>query len=454
MLGSGRDAPRIVEHYRHRALKVDEIVVAMPSATGRQMREALANCRAANIPCKTIPGVGELLDGKVLSAQIRNLSLSDLLGRAPVSLDESRIRSSIAGASILVTGAGGSIGSELCRQIGRFGPRRLTLLDQAESDLFRIDLELRKTFPSMEVVPQVGDIRDAVLVDEVVQRFSVNSIFHAAAYKHVPMMESHPLEAAETNILGTWHLVQSAMRHGVANFLMVSSDKAVHPTNIMGLTKRVAETIVGSMGAEGENHPTKFASVRFGNVLGSNGSVVPIFQDQIATGGPVTVTHPEVRRFFMTTREAVQLILQAFTMGERSEIFVLDMGEPVRIVDLARNMIRLSGLEPDEDIEIRYTGLRPGEKLYEEVITEGENILPTCHEKIKIFQSIWPDRGLMELWIRELYELGARRNEPGVVAHMAQLVPEYQPSDFWASVLDGDARLTTAPESTLRVLSS
>ncbi|MBI3695407.1 MAG: polysaccharide biosynthesis protein [Acidobacteria bacterium] len=428
VLGTGRDAARIVERQKKKSRRVEEIVIAMPTATRRQMQEALANCRSARVPCKIIPGIGELLEGKVLTAQIRDVAIRDVLGREPVRLEEDRIRSAIAGRSILITGAAGSIGSELCRQVARFEPQILVAFDQAETDLFRIDMELRRKFPSLMIMAEIGDIRDADRVNDVIHRYAVSSIFHAAAYKHVPMMEAHVLEAARNNVLGTWNLVQAAHRNRVANFLMISSDKAVNPTNVMGTTKRVAELIVKAMaGSE-----TNFVSVRFGNVLGSNGSVVPLFQEQIAAGGPVTVTHPEVKRYFMTIREAVHLVLQASTMGKRSEIFVLDMGEPVRIVDLARNLIRLSGRVPDEDIEIRYTGLRPGEKLFEELIIEGEHIVPTYHEKIKIFQGPGVEAAQLESWLGALQTLLAERDEQGVVVHLKELVPEYQPSAFTA----------------------
>lgn len=428
VLGAGRDVARIVDRHKRNHCRVEEILIAMPTATGRQMQEALANCRVAGVSCKTVPGIGELLSGKVLSDQIRNVDITDLLGREPVRLEESRIRSAIAGRSIFITGAGGSIGSELCRQVASFDPARLVAFDQAESDLFRIDLELRERFPSLEVVAQIGDIRDYQRVQEVIRRYAVDSIFHTAAYKHVPMMEMHLLEAVKNNVLGTWNLVHAARCNRVRNFLMISSDKAVNPTNIMGVTKRVAELIVASM----DGSETKFVSVRFGNVLGSNGSVVPLFQKQIAAGGPVTVTHPEVRRYFMTVREAVQLVLQASTMGKGSEIFLLDMGEPIRIADLARNMIRLSGRVPDEEIEIRYTGLRAGEKLYEELITEGEGVRPTYHEKIKIFQGPAMDRDFIERAVLELEALLARREESSVLVQLKRMVPEYQPAGPYA----------------------
>ena len=431
ILGSGRDAAMIVDHYKNRSPRIDEIVIAMPSVNGHKMREALANCRAAGVPCKLIPGIGELLNGKVLSAQMRNISLEDLLGREQVQLEHERIQASIFGRSILVTGAAGSIGSELCRQIAPFQPCKLVAFDQAESELYKIDMELREKYPSLEVVAAVGDVRDARCVDELIRFHAVDAVFHAAAYKHVPMMEAHVVEAVRNNVMGTWNLVQAAQRNHVSNFLMISSDKAVNPTSIMGVTKRVAELILPMSPARVTGRETKFVSVRFGNVLGSNGSVVPLFQAQIAAKKPVTVTHPEVRRYFMSIREAVQLVLQASTMGKGAEIFVLDMGEPIRIVDLARNMIRLAGLVPDEDIEIRFVGLRPGEKLYEELMSGGERIKPTYHDKIKIFQGDCSERQVMEAWLRELEILLVRRDESAIVTHLTELVPEFRPDSHW-----------------------
>jgi FlaA1/EpsC-like NDP-sugar epimerase len=369
--------------------------------------------------------MGELLTGKVLTSQIRDVSVVDLLGREPVQLDETLIRSSIQGNSVMVTGGGGSIGSELCRQIAGFRPAQLVIFERSESDLFRVHNELMARFPGVQVVPRVGDIREYAHVAEIVRRHAVRSIFHAAAYKHVPLMETHVLEAVKNNVLGTRNVVNAALRCGVANFLMISSDKAVNPSSVMGLTKRIAELIVNGMPAPEEGSRTKFVSVRLGNVLGSNGSVVPLFMQQIAAGGPVTVTHPEMRRYFMTIPEAVQLVLQASTMGSGSEIFVLDMGEPVRIVDLAQNMIRLSGRETE--IEIRFEGLRPGEKLFEELLTEGENILPTYHEKIRIFRGVRKDPAEMDLWLNGVEALVAAGDEAGLMRRMTELVPEYRP---------------------------
>ena len=430
ILGRGREAAKVVEAQRRNGRAIDEIIIAMPSATGHQMGEALAYCRAAGVPCKTVPNIGEILSGKILTTQIRDIAVTDLLGRDPVRLEEERIRRKVTGRIVLVTGAAGSIGSELCRQIAQYHPAKLIALDQAESELFKIDHELRAKFPELELLPEIADIRDYQRIDEILRFHSVESIFHAAAYKHVPMMEVQPLEAAKNNILGTWNVVQAAHRNAVSDFLMISSDKAVNPTNVMGATKRAAELLISSMAHVGASG-TKYVSVRFGNVLGSNGSVVPLFKQQIAAGGPVTVTHPEVRRYFMTTREAVQLVLQASTMGRGNETFVLDMGEPVRIVDLANNMIRLAGLVPDKDIEIRFVGLRPGEKLYEELITEGEDILPTYHEKIKIFRGPSADPTVIETWLLELEAIILNRDELGFIEHLKRLIPEYQPEDRW-----------------------
>jgi len=444
VLGSGRSVPMIVERYRRRGSGIDEIVIAMPSASGRSMNEALSNCRSTGVPCKTIPGVGELLSGRVLTSQIRDVSLEDLLGRDPIRLDETLIRTSLEGRSVMVTGGGGSIGSELCRQVAAFQPSRLIIFERAESDLYRIHLELAAKFPNLEIVQQIGDIREFNSVAQAIERYDVQSIFHAAAYKHVPMMEAHLLEAVKNNVLGTYNVVRAAYNYGVSDFLMISSDKAVNPTNIMGLTKRIAELIVGSLPTPAEGSSTKCVSVRFGNVLGSNGSVVPLFRQQIAAGGPVTVTHPDMRRYFMTIREAVQLVLQASTMGKGSEIFVLDMGEPVSIVSLARNMIRLSGHEPDVDIEIRFTGLRPGEKLFEELALEGESHVPTYHQKIKIFLGSRKDAGPMETWISKLERLVGEGAEAGIVAHLRSLVPEYHPMGQWREVLNGSETSASA----------
>ena len=347
---------------------------------------------------------------------MRNPSVQDLLGRQQVRLDEAHVQASIAGRSVMVTGAAGSIGSELCRQVARFKPACLVAFDQAESDLFRIENELRERYPELELVIALGNIRETDRLSEVLQRHGVESIFHAAAYKHVPMMESHVLEAVRNNVLGTWNLVRAARGQNVRSLLMISSDKAVNPICVMGATKRVCERIVSARWPG--NGQTKCVSVRFGNVLGSNGSVVPIFQAQIAAGGPIKVTHPEARRFFMTISEAVSLVVQASTRSEGSEIFVLDMGEPIRIVDLAENMIRLAGKVPYEDIDIQFTGLRPGEKLIEEIRGKSEGLLPTSMEKMHVIREqplVW-DR--IDGWIDELKDLIAERQEREIIAHL------------------------------------
>ena len=436
VLGTGRDIADLVEHYRNSRRPIEEVVIAMPSASGRQMREAHANCRAAGIVCRTVPGLGDLLNGKYLSAQIRSISIDDLLGRKQIRLEEERIQERISGKSILITGAAGSIGSELCRQTARFSPLKLIALDQAESELFKIDQELRRQYPSVEIIPVVADIRDIGSVEEVVRAHSVESIYHSAAYKHVPMMELHVLEAVRNNIIGTWNVATIAHKYKVPDFLMISSDKAVNPTSVMGATKRIAELIVSSFFNVRDNR-TKFVSVRFGNVLGSNGSVVPVFHSQIAAGGPLTVTHPEIRRYFMTIREAVQLVLQASTMGKGAEIFVLDMGEPIRILDLAHNMIQLAGLVPGEDIEIRFTGLRPGEKLSEELTLDGESMLPTYHDKIRIFKGPGVESHNITAWLGELQLLAARKDIKGVLRHFAVLVPEYNSEQLKESAKTG-----------------
>ena len=435
VLGSGRQAAEIVQRFRKKNTQIDEIVIAMPSVTGRKLNEAIAHCRATGVPCKTVPSVATLLTGQVLVSQIRDISTNELLGRKPVRLDEEVIRGSIEGRSVMVTGGGGSIGSELCKQVASFRPEKLIIFERAESDLFRIHNDLVQRFPHVEIIPLIGDIQQYSNVEQAVQNHSVNSIFHAAAYKHVPMMERHLVEAVKNNVLGTRNVVNAAAYNGVDNFLMISSDKAVNPTNVMGLTKRVAEEIASAMPSSEESSQTKFVSVRFGNVLGSNGSVVPLFREQIAKGGPVTVTHPDMKRYFMTIAEAVQLVLQASTMGKGSEVFVLDMGEPVPIVNLAREMIRLSGFEPDVDIEICFTGTRPGEKLFEELVLEGEQIVPTYHEKIKIFRGARMSRPEIDQWLKELQSLVSRENELSIMQHLRSLVPEYQPDGRWRAML-------------------
>jgi FlaA1/EpsC-like NDP-sugar epimerase len=425
VLGRGKDAPRLIRKLAAAGKHIDEIVIAMPSATAVQMRQAIAHCRAAGVPFKTLPAMSELLSGKI-STQIREVSPSDLLGREPVHIDETRIEHVIAGQSVMVTGGCGSIGSELCRQIARFQPRKLVIFDQAESEMFMLALELRRRYPDLNLETEIGDITRAQRVQRAMGRHAVTAVFHAAAYKHVPLMEANIPEAVENNILGTYNVARAAHLHRVKNFVLISSDKAVNPTSIMGVTKRIAELLVAAVPLEGGTKRGSFVSVRFGNVLGSAGSVIPVFQRQIAAGGPVTVTHPEMRRYFMSISEAVQLVLQASSMGQDSEVFVLDMGDPVYIVDLARNMIRLAGLVPDEDIAIQFTGLRPGEKLFEELQLSAENVLPTQHEKVRRLKANAPNPWAMARWLEDLRTLLKTGDPDSLKSHLLRIVPEYQ----------------------------
>ncbi|MGD8960595.1 MAG: nucleoside-diphosphate sugar epimerase/dehydratase [Desulfobacteraceae bacterium] len=408
-------------------LAVDEILIAIPSARGAQMRRIVDLCKKSAVPFKTIPGYKELIDGRVSLRAIREVAYRDLLGREVVKLDEKRIGNDIAGNVVLVTGAAGSIGSELCRQICRFNPAKLVLFERAESPLYELDLELKRHFRFTKIQPILGDILDEPLLSAAFDQHQPAVVFHAAAYKHVPMLELQPWRAVTNNIVGTRNVVEAADHHGVERFVFVSTDKAVRPVNVMGASKRVAEMLVQCRKNTADSGP-RFMTVRFGNVVGSVGSVVPLFQRQIAQGGPVTVTHPEATRFFMTIPEASQLILQAGAMGKGGEIFILDMGTAIRIEDMARDLIRLSGFEPDVDIPIEYVGLRPGEKLYEELITVGEDIVPTPHEKILVIQGAACNLGELNRQIGRLSELARDQDAEGIRALLNQIVPEYAPN--------------------------
>jgi FlaA1/EpsC-like NDP-sugar epimerase len=405
---------------------VDEIIIAIPSASGTEIKTIVEHCRESNVRFKILPGVGELIDGRVSIQQIREVDLNDLLGREPIFLDEVQINHYLRDKKVLVTGAGGSIGSEICRQIARFKPQKLILFDNAETPLFLIERELIEKFPQMSIVPIIGDVRDGSRVNVIFDEQMPQVVFHAAAYKHVPMMEMNPAEAVNNNIQGTRLLADASDQIGVEKFVMISTDKAVRPTNIMGTTKRVAEMYVQSLNAKSK---TSFVTTRFGNVLGSNGSVIPTFRDQIAKGGPVTVTHPEVTRFFMTIPEATQLVLQAGSMGRGGEIYLFDMGKAVKIQLLAEELIRLSGLQPHEDIEIVYTGLRPGEKLYEELLLDDEGVLSTPHDKICIAQSTTLAYPELVAKIDALAKAATTLDLPSVKEKLQQLVPEYSPAE-------------------------
>ena len=374
VLGTRHDIPRLV-----RQEGIDQVVIAMPTAPGSAIREVRAICEAVRVQARTIPGLYELLDGSVGISQIRPVRIEDLLRREPVRTDLAAVESCIRGDVVLVTGAGGSIGSELCRQVYARKPARLLLLGHGENSIHGIWMELRARGGDVDLVPLIADTRDTRRIERLLLQHRPQVVFHAAAHKHVPLMELNPEEAFTTNVLGTENLLRASERANVDCFVMISSDKAVNPVNLMGASKRLAELLVQQAATRTGR---RYVVVRFGNVLGSRGSVVPIFERQIAAGGPVTVTHPDMTRFFMTIPEAVQLVLQAAVLDEGGSILVLDMGEPVRIVDLAKDLISLSGLTPGEEVEIVYTGIRPGEKLYEELFQANEESLPTTHEKI------------------------------------------------------------------------
>ena len=418
VFGNGAALPSIVT-----AQTVEMVLIALPSATGAQMTSVVKHCHDARVSYKTLPGLAEVIEGSGLAAQIRDVAIEDLLGRDPVHLEENQIRAVLEGKVVLVTGAGGSIGSELCRQVARFNPAGIVGFEIAESPLFEIDREMRQAFPETPFYPEVGNVQNRSRLDEVLRQYSPSVVYHAAAYKHVPMMEAHVFEAIENNVFGTYNVAVAAEEHGVQDFVMISSDQAVRPRNIMGATKRVAELLLLAL----QYGRTKYVAVRFGNVLSSNGSVISIFKKQIAAGGPVTVTHPEMRRFFMTIPEACQLVLQAAVIGEGGQICVLDMGEPVKIVDLARDLILLSGLRPDQDIKIEFIGMRPGEELYEELSTMLEDTVPTANEKIRILAGNVV-RSDMLAWLSCLREICEARDAGRLVVALKEVFDYYAPS--------------------------
>jgi len=407
-------------------LGIEEVIIAMPSASPRRVGELLYIFRRAHLQCRTVPSLDQLALGQVRVSRLRNVEFQDLLGREKIVLESENIRLILEGRTVLVTGAGGSIGSELCRQIASYHPTQLLLLERSEPQAFQIEQELISAGHGKCIVPLVGDITDLPGMRQIFSRFRPQIVFHAAAHKHVPMMESQPGEAVKNNTLGTAQLADLALEFGVDRFILVSTDKAINPTSVMGVTKRVAETYVQALSAAHPNR-TKFMAVRFGNVLGSSGSVIPVFQRQIAEGGPVTVTHPEMTRYFMTIPEACMLVLQSAAQGAGGEIFVLDMGKPVKIVDLARQLIELSGLKPDEDIKIEFVGLRPGEKLFEELIHVGENFVPTTNPKICRFVSQPFDLGQLRSTLEQL-QADLHELEPvQIKQRLHEMIPEYTP---------------------------
>ena len=417
ILGNRHDIPSIVKEN-----KVKEIIIAMPSVTRNEIRNIMEICSPLKCKVNTLPGMYQLLDDEVLVSHLHPVSIEDLLERDEVRLDMDIVEHYIRDKVVLVTGAGGSIGSEICRQIMRIGPKQLLLLGHGENSIYLINQELKNIYKDGPIIPIIADIRDKQQLDQIFTQYNPQVVFHAAAHKHVPLMEIQPMAAVLNNIYGTRNVADVAGRHGVERFVMISTDKAVNPTSVMGATKRVAEKVIISMN---DTYDTKYITVRFGNVLGSRGSVIPLFKKQIEAGGPVTVTDPEMTRYFMTIPEASQLVLQAGAMGKGGEVFLLDMGEPVKIIDLARNMIRLSGLEPDKDIHIKITGLRPGEKKYEELLTSEEGTNRTNHTKIFEAPLDTVDRDWL---IDKIATFDSCETDMDVIGVLQDIIPTYTPN--------------------------
>jgi len=417
ILGKRQDIPEIVSKY-----KIEEIIIAMPSVKREVIRKIMEICSPLKCKVNTLPGMYQLLDDEVLVSHLHPVSIEDLLERDEIHLDTSQVAPYLQDKVVLVTGAGGSIGSEICRQVLRVKPKQLLLLGHGENSIYLIHQELKELVPEGTVVPIIADIRDKFQLEQIFTHYKPDVVFHAAAHKHVPLMEVQPIAAVFNNIYGTRNVADVAGAHGVERFVMISTDKAVNPTSVMGATKRVAEKVVLGMN---HKYETKYITVRFGNVLGSRGSVIPLFRKQIEAGGPVTVTDPEMTRYFMTIPEASQLVLQAGAMGQGGEVFLLDMGEPVKIVDLAKNMISLSGFEPDKDIRIEFTGLRPGEKKYEELLTAGEGINKTKHKKI--FEAALEE--VDQDWLsREIDRFQNCKTDMDVINVLKDIIPTYHPN--------------------------
>jgi len=419
VLGSTEEIPELAVHY-----DLDEIIIAIPSAGHREIVRIRSLCDTTHAKTMVLPTLSELMRDQQFTSQLREVSYDDLLGRKSVRFsreaDRKLLAAEIRDKVVLVTGAGGSIGSELCRQVAQHSPRLLILLERHENSMYDLELDLRKEFPDQAFLPVVADILDVDKIDRLLSMNRVNLVYHAAAYKHVPMMEREPVEAIRNNVFGTLNLARLARTHRVEKFILISTDKAVRPTNVMGTTKRVAELIMKGMLGES----TKFVAVRFGNVLGSSGSVIPVFRKQIANGGPVTVTHPETTRYFMSIPEAVQLVMVAGTLGDGGEIFLLDMGKPVKIIDLARRLISLSGLQADKDVEIVFTGLRPGEKLHEELYWQGEGIVPTENKKITMWKPNGLDPASLFSQLKNLEKSMDASDVRAVITTLGEIVPE------------------------------
>ncbi|WHY17254.1 nucleoside-diphosphate sugar epimerase/dehydratase [Paenibacillus sp. FSL H8-0261] len=407
-------------------LDIAFIIIALPTAPHNDLMEIIEICKSTKAQIKLMPSMTEILDGKMAVNRIREVSVNDLLGRTPVEINTEEIRENLGSECILITGAGGSIGSELCRQLAAYRPKEMLLLGHGENSIYLIEQELRQLYPDQKIQPIIADIQDVSRIDSVFQNFRPTIVYHAAAHKHVPLMEMNPVEAVKNNVIGTRNVAEASAKYGAKRFILISSDKAVNPTSVMGATKRAAEMIINDQNSSSK---TVFAAVRFGNVLGSRGSVIPLFKRQIESGGPVTVTHMDMVRYFMTIPEAVQLVIQASVLAQGGEVFVLDMGKPVRIYDLARDLIRLSGLEPDKDIPIVVTGIRPGEKLFEELLTEEEGLMVTNNYRIMISRPQSVSRSELNLVLGVLENLCKRYefvpSSYQIKKLLKQLIPSY-----------------------------
>ena len=431
VLGTTRDLTYIA-----RKREIDEVVIAIPSAPGGKIRDIIRQCEYRDCQFKIVPNIHAILEGRASVSQIREVRFEDLLKRSTSQMDLAEVSKYLSGKRVMVTGAGGSIGSELCRQVAKLDPELLILFGRGENSLYHTDIELRESEPYINRALVIGDIRDNAKVSQVTRKYRPDIIFHAAAHKHVKFMENHPDEAVKNNILGTQNLINAAIEHEVEAFILVSSDKAVNPTSVYGASKRVTEKLVQ---CKAKQNRTRFIAVRFGNVIGSRASVIPNFKRQIAKGGPVTVTHREATRYFMTIPEAVQLLIQAGAMGNDGEILMLDMGEPIKILDLAQDLIRLSGLEVDTDIKIEFTGLEPGEKLYEELLTPQEGVTATKHQRIFVAQLEQIAERQLLSQIEELSQLADALDSEGIVTKFQELVPTYQPNRAFLTENDEDS---------------